>query len=193
MASYEIHTLLKGIKFHLVGVVFGSIFLLFIYFILAILWIVIIWLKLLVFLGHFKLYSSLLLHCCIFYIVGKWWLISSTPTKLIIGAQDQKVMLICPKVFSVAFQNINGILLPKLFWPTVRKNCSSDREKLLKFKADGLNNLFQQWMVRTIFGPSRSGIRMGHMGLLPQRIYNPITAMGFSANFYPLALDNTKR
>ena len=24
----------------------------------------------------------------------------------------------------------NGILLPKLFWCTVRKNCSSDREKL---------------------------------------------------------------
>ena len=31
----------------------------------------------------------------------------------------------------------NGILLPKLFWPTVRKNCSSDREKLLKFEAAG--------------------------------------------------------
>ena len=31
----------------------------------------------------------------------------------------------------------NGILLPKLFWPTVRKNCSSDQEKLLKFKAEG--------------------------------------------------------
>ena len=31
----------------------------------------------------------------------------------------------------------NGILLPKLFWLTVRKNCSSDREKLLKFKAEG--------------------------------------------------------
>ena len=31
----------------------------------------------------------------------------------------------------------NGILLPKLFWPTVRKNCSSDCEKLLKFKAEG--------------------------------------------------------
>jgi hypothetical protein len=27
----------------------------------------------------------------------------------------------------------NGILLPKLFWPTVRKNCSSDQKKLLKF------------------------------------------------------------
>ena len=26
----------------------------------------------------------------------------------------------------------NGILLPKLFWPTVRKHCSSDREKLLR-------------------------------------------------------------
>ena len=30
-----------------------------------------------------------------------------------------------------------GILLPKLFWPTVRKNCSSDREKLLEFEAEG--------------------------------------------------------
>ena len=26
---------------------------------------------------------------------------------------------------------------PKLFWPTVRNNCSSDREKLLKFEAEG--------------------------------------------------------
>ena len=31
---------------------------------------------------------------------------------------------------------INGILLPKLFRPIVRKNCSSDREKLLKFEAE---------------------------------------------------------
>ena len=32
----------------------------------------------------------------------------------------------------------NGILLPKLFSPTVRKNCSSDREPLLlKFEAEG--------------------------------------------------------
>ena len=31
----------------------------------------------------------------------------------------------------------NGILLPKLVWPTVRKNCSNDREKLLKFEAEG--------------------------------------------------------
>ena len=31
----------------------------------------------------------------------------------------------------------NGILLPKLFWPTDRKNCPSGREKLLKFEAEG--------------------------------------------------------
>ena len=30
----------------------------------------------------------------------------------------------------------NGILLPKLFWTTVRKNCSSDRENILKFEAE---------------------------------------------------------
>jgi hypothetical protein len=29
-----------------------------------------------------------------------------------------------------------GILLPKLFWPTLRKNCSSDWEELLKFEAE---------------------------------------------------------
>ena len=28
-------------------------------------------------------------------------------------------------------------LLLKLFWPTARKNCSSDQEKLLKFEAEG--------------------------------------------------------
>ena len=32
---------------------------------------------------------------------------------------------------------INGILLPKLFWPPVRKKCSSDQEKRLKFEAEG--------------------------------------------------------
>ena len=30
-----------------------------------------------------------------------------------------------------------GSLLTKLFWPTVRKNCSSDWEKKLKFEAEG--------------------------------------------------------
>ena len=49
-----------------------------------------------------------------------------------------------------------GILLPKLFWPTVRKNCSSDRENLLKFEAQGweftkfLRSL--EWFIRTVKG-----------------------------------------
>ena len=30
-----------------------------------------------------------------------------------------------------------GILLPKFFWPMVRKNSSCDREKLSKFEAEG--------------------------------------------------------
>ena len=30
-----------------------------------------------------------------------------------------------------------GNLLPKLFWPYVRKKCSSDRKKTLKFEAEG--------------------------------------------------------
>ena len=34
-------------------------------------------------------------------------------------------------------QNRNGILLPKLYRPAVRKNCSTDGEKLLKFEAEG--------------------------------------------------------
>ena len=36
-----------------------------------------------------------------------------------------------------AMQPWIGILFPKLFWPTVRKNCPSDWEKLLKFEAEG--------------------------------------------------------
>ena len=58
----------------------------------------------------------------------------------------------------------NGILLPKLFWPTVGKNCSSDREKLLKFEAEGrefakfLRSLEE--FIQTVKGQNRSWIRM---------------------------------
>ena len=50
----------------------------------------------------------------------------------------------------------NGILLPKLFLPTVRKKCSSDRKTLFKFEAEGrefakiLRSLEQ--FVRTVKG-----------------------------------------
>ena len=38
---------------------------------------------------------------------------------------------------SNAKTNNIGILIPNLFWPTLRKNCFSGREKLLKFEAEG--------------------------------------------------------
>ena len=41
-----------------------------------------------------------------------------------------------PRIFAVVGRN-NGIMLPKLFLPIVRKNCSSDREIFLKFEAEG--------------------------------------------------------
>ena len=43
------------------------------------------------------------------------------------------------KLWEIANADI-GILLPKLFWPTVRKNCSSDREKCWnsRLKAENL-------------------------------------------------------
>ena len=49
-----------------------------------------------------------------------------------------------------------GILLLKLFWPTVRKNCSTDWEKVLKFEAEGweFTNFFA--ITRTIYSNSES-------------------------------------
>ena len=40
-------------------------------------------------------------------------------------------------IITILFYKAIGILLPKLFWPTVGKNCSSDWEKRLKFEAEG--------------------------------------------------------
>ena len=42
-----------------------------------------------------------------------------------------------PHFKNISLVSSKGILLPKLFKPTVRKNCCSDQEKLLKFKAEG--------------------------------------------------------
>ena len=45
------------------------------------------------------------------------------------------------KILGSAGKVRNGILLPKLFWPTVKKKCSSDQEKLLKLEAGGFSDL----------------------------------------------------
>ena len=56
--------------------------------------------------------------------------------------------------------NYNGILLPKLFWPTVRKNCSSDPENLLKFEAEGreFSNFLRslEQFIQTVKGQNNS-------------------------------------
>ena len=58
------------------------------------------------------------------------------------------------KVWNILKTNaeINGILLPKLYWLTVSKNCCSDWEKLLKFEqiANILRSLEQ--FIQTVKG-----------------------------------------
>ena len=44
----------------------------------------------------------------------------------------------------------NGILLTTLFWPNVRKNYSSDWEKLLTFEAEGRDFAKNLEITRTI-------------------------------------------
>ena len=44
---------------------------------------------------------------------------------------------LCNMLSILCYADWIGILLPKLFWPSVTKNCSCDREKLLKFEAEG--------------------------------------------------------
>ena len=45
----------------------------------------------------------------------------------------------------------NGILFPKLFWPSVRKNCSSDREKLEITKGQWNSESSEQFWVTECF------------------------------------------
>ena len=58
----------------------------------------------------------------------------------------------------------NGILLPKLFWPTLRKKCSSDGETLLKFEAEGREFAkilrSQEQFIQTVKGQNNFGNRM---------------------------------
>ena len=64
----------------------------------------------------------------------------SGPPEIVLGSKHGKIYgcanpdLFC---FSDLWCENLGILLPKLFWPTVSKNCSSDRETFLRFKAEG--------------------------------------------------------
>ena len=57
----------------------------------------------------------------------------------------------------------NGILLPTLFWPTVRKTCSSDLEFFLKFEAEGQEFAkILRSLNRTIYSNSNVRIILGN-------------------------------
>ena len=57
-------------------------------------------------------------------------------------------------LFSSKITGKFDILLPKLFWTTVRKNWSSDWEKLLEFEAEGQEFVKFFRLLRTIYSNS---------------------------------------
>ena len=66
------------------------------------------------------------------------------------------------------FENVNfcfcknGILLPKLFWSTVRKNCFSDRYFFFKIQGQEFDKSFWslEWLIRTVKGKDNFWNRM---------------------------------
>ena len=64
----------------------------------------------------------------------------------------------------------NGILLPKLFWSTARKKCSSDQEKLSKFEAEGreVAKITRTKITRTIYSNSERSEQF----LVPECFFN---------------------
>ena len=79
----------------------------------------------------------------------KWWWTTlhscstiSLPARKLLpwckkNCQGLLINLCCSPNYNDNFIFGNGILFPKLFWPFVRKYCSSDQEKLLKLEAEG--------------------------------------------------------
>ena len=99
-----------------------------------------------------------------FFVIREIWKTIKVFSKILVWTSDNHLSLAChicapfetEKLFtfvrlllplfapiSYAASAINGILLPKLFWPTVRKKCSSDQENLLKFEAEGTEQFIQ--------------------------------------------------
>ena len=72
----------------------------------------------LIFIFHYRIYSTISSS-----IFPKKWVNSRHLSDWDCGKNSKRSILM-----------IHGILLPKLFWSTVRKNCSSDREKLWNWR-----------------------------------------------------------
>ena len=73
--------------------------------------------------------------CTLSQLAVAWCLRNSTSQSVIASANSTEQLLEILGSLPVIY--INGILFQKLFWPNVRKKCFSDREKLLKFVAEG--------------------------------------------------------
>ena len=90
-----------------------------------------------------------------------FWLVRSWPMYVLITWFHES-WIFC--LFYLFFLR-NGILSPKLFWPSVRKTCSSDQEKLLKFEAEGRVNICNflwslQQFIQTLKGQKNFWNRM---------------------------------
>ena len=70
-----------------------------------------------------------------FQIIARNGFYNSVPARTARWSSSAFFPLFC--LSKKTHHRISGIFLSKLFWPTVKKNCSSDREKLLKFEAEG--------------------------------------------------------
>ena len=88
------------------------------------------------------------------FIIGRNIFISSILVLIQIPFMVYLLYSHCMKTAEISRENAGtwiGILLPKLFWPTVRKNCSSDREKLLKFEVEGREFAKFLWSLKQFF------------------------------------------
>ena len=95
-----------------------------------------------------KLIGSFLFLSCFMFVPKstagrRIWFIHGTALRL----------LDCPLFIMKILVKI-GVLLPKLFWPTVRKKNSSVWEKLLKFEAEGQEFEKKIAITRTIYSSS---------------------------------------
>ena len=70
--------------------------------------------------------------------------------RFIVKIWQIRLLFIKTCLFIISWSKRNGILLPKLLWPTVRTNCSSDQEKTFEIRGwrpriqtvKGLNNFW---------------------------------------------------
>ena len=94
--------------------------------------------------NELNIYDAVLLYCGVHlrlkFQVGHFWLLIKKDFFFIIiiyQNYQESHQKLDSFLENRSYDIRNGILLPKLFWRTVVKKCSNDREKLLKLEAEG--------------------------------------------------------